>query len=129
MEKLEVTKVSLRERYKFRIYSPEYSWPYEGDSSQVSLTVEVDGQPAASVEASIGFPPRVEVNMIASEMSDDQRFPKDITEACTQLCKPEKNDHHQNTQVIEAFLVNLKACPGLHSRTVGILLPISRMPH
>ena len=63
----------------------------------------------ARVEAVAGLPSRVELNMIASLRSEDQRFPRGIWEACTQLYRLERCDSRRHAEAIEAFTVSLEA--------------------
>lgn len=75
------------------------------------LTMDVDGQQSAGVEAGTGFHSRIEGNRRASETPEefDQRYPKRIQEACTRLCGGEKCDGCRDIKAIEVFIVSVEA--------------------
>ena len=72
------------------------------------LTVESDGQGAASVRAGRRFAPLAEVNVFTFEqLTEDQRVPKGIQNECMRRCRPEKYDSRQDTEATATFTISL----------------------
>ena len=70
------------------------------------------------MEASAGFSLRIDLNMTALYMTEeDQRFPKNIREECITTCAPEKYDSFRDTKALDAFIVSLKAYTSSRSWT------------